>query len=169
MSRENAVKALAVSAALLAPCFWHKALVAGDLGSHLYNLWLVQLAKSGHAPGLWISAQWTNVLFDWMLESFASFLPIHLAGRAAAYITVLTFFWGAFSFVSVARGRTAWAIAPLLAMVAFGWTFQIGFFNYYLSLGLAFVGISLFWIQRGWWRIVPVILSPIILIAHPFG
>lgn len=169
MSRVNAVKVLAVSATLLAPCFWHKALVAGDLGSHLYNAWLVQLAKSGQAPGLWISAQKTNVLFDWMLEGFASFLPIHLAGRAAVYISVLTFFWGAFSFVSVARGRPAWVIAPLLAMVAFGWTFQVGFFNYYLSLGLAFAGISLFWMQRGWRRIVPIILSPIIVIAHPFG
>ena len=169
MSRENSMKVLTVSATLLAPCFWHKALVAGDLGSHLYNAWLVQLAKSGQAPGLWISSQWTNVLFDWMLEGFASFLPIHLAGRAAVYITVLTFFWGAFSFISVGSGRPAWFIAPLLAMVAFGWTFQIGFFNYYLSLGLAFVGISLFWNQRGWRRIVPIILSPIIAIAHPFG
>jgi hypothetical protein len=169
MSRENSVKVLALSAALLVPCFWHKALVAGDLGSHVYNAWLVQLVKSGQAPGLWISGQWTNVLFDWMLEGFARFLPIHFAGRVAAYITVLTFFWGAFSFVSMARGRPAWVITPLLAMVAFGWTFQIGFFNYYLSLGLAFVGISLFWSQRGWRRIVPIILSPIIVIAHPFG
>ena len=169
MSRESSVKVLAISAALLAPCFWHRALVAGDLESHLYNAWLVQLVKSGQAPGLWISEQRTNVLFDWMLEGFASFLPIHLAGRAAVYITVLTFFWGAFSFVSVARGRPAWVIAPLLAMVAFGWTFQIGFFNYYLSLGLAFFGISVFWMQRDWRRIVPVILSPIIAIAHPFG
>jgi hypothetical protein len=169
MSRENWVKVLAVSAALLAPCFWHKALVAGDLGSHLYNAWLVQLEKSGQAPGLWIAPQWTNVLFDWMLEGFANFLPIHLAGRAAVYITVLTFFWGAFAFVSVAKGRPAWVIAPLLGMVAFGWTFQIGFFNYYLSLGLAFVGIAVFWNQRGWRRIVPMILSPIIAVAHPFG
>ena len=169
MSSESSVKVLAISAALLAPCFWHKALVAGDLGSHLYNAWLVHLVKSGQAPGLWISAQRTNVLFDWMLEGFASFLSIHLAVRVAAYITVLTFFWGAFSFVSVARGRPAWVITPLLAMVAFGWTFQIGFFNYYLSLGLAFVGISVFWSQRGRRRIVPIILSPIIVIAHPFG
>ena len=107
---------------LLVPCIWHKALVGGDLASHLYNTWLVQLVKSGQAPGLWISAQWTNVLFDWMLEGFARFLPIHLAGRVAVYVSVLTFFWGAFSFVSVARGRPAWVIAPLLAMAAFGWT-----------------------------------------------
>lgn len=169
MSHENSVKFLAVSAALAVPCFWHQALVAGDLGSHLYNAWLVQLTKSGQAPGLWISAQWTNVLFDWMLEGFASFLPIHLAGRVAVYVSVLTFFWGAFSFLSVARGRPAWVIAPLLAVVSFGWTFQIGFFNYYLSLGFAFLGISLFWSQRGWRRISSIIPSPIIAIAHPFG
>jgi len=169
MSRENWMKVLTASGLLLAPCFWHQALVAGDFGSHLYNAWLVQLTKSGQAPGLWISAQRTNVLFDWMLEGLGSFLPIHLAGRVAVYITVLTFFWGAFSFVSVARGRAAWVIAPLLAMVAFGWSFQIGFSNYYLSLGLAFIGISLFWTQRGWRRIAPLVLSPIIAIAHPFG
>jgi hypothetical protein len=169
MSRENSVKVFTVSVALLAPCFWHQHLVAGDLGSHVYNAWLVQLAKSKQAPGLWISTQWTNVLFDWMLEVFSSFLPIHLAGRVAVYIAVLTFFWSAFYFVSVARGRPPWTIAPLLAMVAFGWTFQVGFFNYYLALGLAFIGISFFWIERGWRRIVPIILSPIILLAHPFG
>jgi hypothetical protein len=169
MSRENSLKVLAISAALLVPCFWHKALVAGDLGSHLYNAWLVQLVKSGQAPGLWISGQWTNVVFDWMLEGFASFLPIHFAGKVAAYVTVLTFFWGAFSFVSAASGRAAWVLAPLLAVLAYGWTFQIGFFNYYLSLGLAFAGISLFWTNRGWRRIVPIILLPIIAIAHPFG
>jgi hypothetical protein len=169
MSRENWLKVLAVSVALLVPCFWHEALVAGDFGSHLYNAWLVQLARCGQAPGLWISAQWTNVLFDWMLEAFASFLPIHLAGKIAVYVTALLFFWAAFSFVSVASRRPAWVITPLLAMVTFGWTFQSGFCNYYLSLGLAFAGISFFWSQRGWRRIVPIVLSPIIAIAHPFG
>lgn len=169
MFRKNTVKVLIISVLLLVPCFWHRALVAGDLGSHLYNAWLVQLVRSGQAPGLWVSSQRTNVLFDWMLEGLASFLPIHFAGRVAVSIPVLMFFWGAFSFISVARGCPAWLIVPLLATVAFGWTFQAGFFNYYLSLGLAFIGISLFWVQRGWRRIVPIVLSPIIVIAHPFG
>jgi hypothetical protein len=169
MSRENWVKILVVSVALLLPCFWHKHLVAGDFGSHLYNVWLVQLVKSKHAPALWISAEWTNVLFDWILEACTRFLSIQLAGRVAVCITVLTFFWGAFALVSVPIGRPAWMVAPLLAMVAFGWTFQVGFFNYYLALGLAFVGISFFWMQKGWWRIVPITLSPLISLAHPLG
>lgn len=169
MSRESWLKVLGVSVGLLVPCFWHKALVAGDVGSHLYNTWLIELARSGQAPGLWISAQWSNVLFDWILETFASFLPIHLAGKVAVSLTVLVFFWGAFSFVSAASGRLAWVVSPALAMVTFGWTFQSGYSNYYLSLGLAFAGISFFWSQRSCWRIVPIILSPLIAIAHPFG
>jgi hypothetical protein len=162
-------RVLIISAVLLVPCFWHKPLLAGDLGSHVYNAWLAQLTTRGQAPGLWISAQWTNILFDWILSGLASVLPIRSAGKLAASLTVLLFFWGTFSFVSVASKRLAWTMTPLLAMATFGWTYQKGLVNFYLSLGLAFAELAFFWSQKGWRRIVPIILSPIIAAAHPFG
>src|ERR1700751_872813 len=54
----------AISAAVLLPCFWHKHIEAGDLASHTYNAWLAQLIERGHAPGLYLASQWTNILVD---------------------------------------------------------------------------------------------------------
>ena len=39
----------AISAALLAPCYWHAQIEAGDLASHVYNAWLGQLIERGQA------------------------------------------------------------------------------------------------------------------------
>ncbi len=52
---------LAVSAAVLIPCFWHRRIEAGDLGSHVYNAWLAQLIEKGQAPGLYIAKRWNNI------------------------------------------------------------------------------------------------------------
>ena len=67
------------------------------------------------------------------------------AQRIAVSIAVLTFVWGAFAFVSaVARGR-AWHLLPCIAMLAYGWVFHMGFFNFYLSMGLCFWAMRLAW------------------------
>ena len=63
-----------ISVVFVVPCFWHRHIIAGDLGSHTYNAWLVQLIKEGHAPGLWVKNIWQNVLFDWMLSGLSSLL-----------------------------------------------------------------------------------------------
>src|SRR3984893_16871570 len=60
-------QAMAISAGLLIPCFWHRRIEAGDLGSHVYNAWLAQLIERGQAPGLYLARQWNNVLFDLLL------------------------------------------------------------------------------------------------------
>ena len=58
---------------------------------------------------------------------------------------MLTFVWGAFGFISVvARGR-AWHLLPCIAMLAYGWVFHMGFFNFYLSMGLCFWAMRLAW------------------------
>src|SRR5689334_13625763 len=59
--------ALLVSLLLLIPVFWQPRLQAGDLSSHIYNAWLVNLIEHGKTPGLIVVRQWTNVLFDWLL------------------------------------------------------------------------------------------------------
>src|ERR1700676_4216222 len=50
--RTHAVGLIAISALILAPCFWHRRIAASDLGSHLYNAWLAHLIRPGQAPGL---------------------------------------------------------------------------------------------------------------------
>jgi len=54
-------------------------------------------------------------------------------------------------------------------MVSYGYTFHMGFLNYYISLGLGFWGVAIFWRGRGWERIVPFLFAPIIILANPLG
>lgn len=167
--REHGLKLVLISALLLLPCFWHRWLVAGDFGSHLYNAWLEQLIERGQAPGLWIAPQWNNVLFDFLLSGLGKLMPLGVAGKIAVSAALLLFFWGAFTFVAVVNQRLPWSISPLLLAITYGWTFQEGLFNYYLSLGLAFWGLAFFWKRKGWQRLIPLLVSPLILMAHPIG
>jgi hypothetical protein len=167
--REHWVRFLAASGLLLVPCFWHREIVADDLGSHLYNAWLAQLIRHGQAPGLWIARQWTNVLFDFLLSGLGSFFGFRAAEKIAVSLAVLIFFWGTFALVSAATRRAPWFLLPCIALAAYGWTFHMGFFNYYLSLGLAFFGLAIFWRGQGWERLVAVAIAPIVAVAHPLG
>lgn len=68
---EPAVEAaliVAVSIALLIPCFWQDHIEAGDLSSHVYNAWLASQVERGAVPGLTLSHQWTNILSDVALQ-----------------------------------------------------------------------------------------------------
>ena len=160
---------LAVSALVLVPCFWHREIVSSDLGSHLYNAWLVQLIQHGQAPGLWLSTQRTNVLFDWMLSGLGSIFGLRIGERVAVSIAVLVFFWGTFALLSAAVRRSPWYLTPVIAMVTYGWTFHLGFFNYYLALGLSFFCLAIVWRGRGWELLVALALAPLVLAAHPLG
>ncbi len=136
---------LVVSLPLLAPCFWHSRIQAGDLGSHVYNTWLAQLVARGQAPGLAVVPQATNILFDLLLSGFNTLFGMAAAQRIAVAIAVLVFAWGAFAFVSAVAGRRAWNLFPAIAMLAYGWVFHMGFFNFYLSLGLCLAAMALTW------------------------
>jgi len=135
----------AASAAILIPCFWQSRLQAGDLASHLYNAWLAGLVEHGQAPGLAIARQTTNVLFDLLLKFLLEHAGAEAAQRISVSLAVLVFVWGAFTFVTQAAGRRPWALLPVLAMLAYGWTFQMGLFNFYLSLGLCLWAMALAW------------------------
>jgi hypothetical protein len=158
-----------ISIILLIPCFWHTRIEAGDLGSHVYNAWLAQLIQRGQAPGLWLAQQRNNVLFDLLLGDFGSLFGLGIAEKLAVSVAVLTFFWGSFAFVSAASGRPSWFLAPALAMFTYGWTFHAGFFNYYLSLGLAFLGVAILWRGGTRARLSLIVLVPFIWLAHPLG
>jgi hypothetical protein len=161
-----------VSAVVLIPCFWHRHIVASDLGSHLYNAWLAQLIRHGQAPGLYLSGQLTNVLFDWMLSAFSVF-GFAAAEKIAVPICVLIFFWGGFALVAACTEqcteRAPWMLAPLIALFAYGWTFHIGLYNYYLAIGISFFCMALF--IRGTWaeRALIIPCLAVVAMAHPFG
>ncbi len=161
--------AVGVSILVLLPCVWHRRIEAGDLGSHIYNAWLSQLIGRGQAPGLYMVPQWTNVLADVALARLGSALGFTAAEKIVAGLSVLIFFWGAFALITVMTKRPPWLLVPGIAMVAYGYTFQMGFLNYYLSLGLAFWAIALLW--RGgkadW--IIGLAMSGLVLSAHLMG
>src|SRR5271170_1174955 len=167
--RQHIWRILAISAAVLAPVFWHRNIAAGDLGSHLYNAWLAQLIRHGQAPGLWLAPRWNNVLFDYLLVALGRFVSLHAAEKIAVSLAVLIFFWGAFALVCAATRRAPWLLCPAIAMFSYGYSFEMGFLNFYISLGLAFFGIAIFWRGRGWERLLPIALAPLAMLAHPLG
>ena len=132
-----------LSIVVLIPCFWQRRIQAGDLSSHIYNSWLVQQIELGKTPGLVIAPMSTNVLFDLILGGLFRIAGPEPAQRIAVSIAVLIFFWGAFAFISAASGRRPWYLAPCLMMLAYGWVFHIGFFNFYLAIGLSLWALTL--------------------------
>ncbi|MGB6431095.1 MAG: hypothetical protein WBF06_10950 [Candidatus Acidiferrales bacterium] len=167
--KERYGRMAAISAALLVPCYWHARIEAGDLASHIYNAWLSQLIERGQAPGLYIANRWDNVLFDVVLMKLAGVVGLGWAEKIAVSACVLIFFWGAFAFMSAAARRAPWFLVPGIAMVAYGWTFHMGFMNYYVSLGFAFAGAALFWRGREVDWIVGIALAALAFVAHPLG
>jgi hypothetical protein len=167
--RQHALQLLAISAAVLTPVFWHRNVAAGDLGSHLYNAWLAQLVSHGYAPGLWLAPRWNNALFDLLLGALGHFISLHTAEKIAVSLAVLIFFWGTFVLVCAATRRAPWLLCPVIAIFSYGYSFEMGFLNFYMSLGLAFFGIAIFWRGRGWERWIAVALAPLAMLAHPLG
>lgn len=160
---------VAISAILLLPCFWHKRIEAGDLASHTYNAWLAQLIERGDAPGVYLVRQWNNVLVDISLVKLGGVVGLAAAEKIVVSGCVLIFFWGAFAVIAAATHRPPWFLVPAIAMIAYGWTFQMGFMNYYASLGFAFFAIALFWRGHAVDWIAGVLLSGLTLLAHPMG
>lgn len=163
------MRVISISAALSLPCLWHGHIEAGDLASHAYNAWLAQLIEKGQAPGLYLSWQWSNVLFDLALWKLGTWLGIAPAEKFIVTCCVLVFFWGVFSLVSTVTGNIPWFLAPVIAMLAYGYVFNMGFFNYYLSIGLASFALALFWRGHPLDLLCGAVLIPLTLLAHPLG
>jgi hypothetical protein len=158
-----------VSLFLLVPCFWHAHIEAGDLGSHVYNAWLVQLVQQGKAPGVYTVWQWDNILFDLLLFYSAKVFGFVAAEKIAVSLCVLIFFWGLFLLMKAVSGKPPWLLIPLNAMLCYGYTFHSGFMNYYLSLGLACLGLSFVWPMQKKGVVIAAMLAPFMLLAHPLG
>jgi hypothetical protein len=167
--RDKAWLVMGCSVLAVLPCLWHRRIEAGDLGSHVYNAWLAQLIAHGQAPGLYIARQWTNVLFDVSLLRIANLFGFATAEKIVVCGCVLIFFWGVFAFVSAVTGRAPWFLAPAIAMLAYGYSFNMGFVNYYLSIGLACASMALLWLSwKGNW-LPALVLAGLAFAAHPLG
>src|SRR5262245_14593268 len=167
--RDNAVAVVLVSLLLLIPCFWHTHIQAGDLGSHIYNAWLAQLAERQPISGGIVVRQWSNVLFDLMVRHTASRFGFLAAEKIAVSIVALVFFWGAFAFLTCVSGRAPWLLTPLLAILAYGYAFHMGFMNYCLSIGLAFLALAAAWHGGAGDWLVAVVFAALAFLAHPLG
>ncbi len=163
------LRLLIISAIVLVPCYWHHHIEAGDLASHVYNAWLVQLIKDGQMPGLWLAKRWNNVFFDYSLSGLGKILGWVAAEKIATSGAVLIFFWGAFALASAISRSLPWFILPCVAIFTYGWTFEMGFMNCYISFGLAFFALAILVRGRGWQRGFAVVLMPFIWFAHPLG
>ena len=168
LQKHYAVLAL-VSIVVLIPCFWLPRIEAGDLASHSYNAWLVSLVQKGSAPGLWIAPQSNNILVDVLLLELGKLIGFSAGEKMVAALAVLIFVWCAFAVATVASGRAAWQVLPLLMMFAYGWTFHMGFFNFYFSLGISFVALATVWKAQPRRYLLALLLVPLIWLAHPLG
>ncbi|PYT49528.1 MAG: hypothetical protein DMG43_15915 [Acidobacteria bacterium] len=167
--RQFKLSVVLLSVLLVLPCVWHRRIEAGDLASHVYNAWLAQLIEKGQAPGLYLSNQWNNVLFDVALLRAAKLVGFPAAQRIVVSVCVLIFFWGVFAFVGTITERPPWFLTPCIAMLAYGYSFNMGFINYYLSLGLACFGLAILWRGRGFAWIAGALIALLAVLAHPIG
>jgi hypothetical protein len=163
------LQALAVSALTIVPCLWHRHIEAGDLGSHVYNAWLVQLIAKGQAPGLYVAPQWNNILFDVTLLHVANWVGFAAAEKIVVSACVLIFFWGVFAFASAVTYQAPWPLTPCIAMLAYGYSFNMGFMNYYLSIGFGSLCLAMVWrdARRNWIFALPILA--LVVAAHPMG
>jgi len=166
--RDNLIRVVLLSILFLVPCFWQTRIQAGDLASHVYNVWLVSLISQGKIHGLSIVPQSTNVLFDLELDCLARHVGLDVAQRIAVSLAVLIFVWGAIAFIFAAAGRNWWFTAPCVAMLAYGFVYEIGFFNFYLSMGICLWYLAIFWDVNWRRRIAITPLLALAWVAHPF-
>jgi hypothetical protein len=167
--RASKLRILFLSAVLVIPCWWHRHMEAGDLGSHVYNAWLAQLIEKGQAPGLYIANQWNNILFDVALLRAANLFGLAVAEKLMVSACVLVFFWGVFAFIRTISEQPPWFLTPATAMLSYGYSFSMGFMNYYLSLGLACFGLAILWRMRRFEWIAAIPFAVLALLAHPIG
>jgi hypothetical protein len=178
--REHWLRVAVVSLFLSIPCLWHEHIEAGDLDSHVYNAWLAQLTARGRAPGLYLAKRWSNILVDLALLKIGNLLGFAAAEKIVVLLWVLIFFWGAFALIAAVTARAPWSLLPCLVMLSYGWTFNAGFLNYYVSLGLGFLVIAIAWrvletcesniLNQGRAEImVSLVLAALVWIAHPQG
>ncbi len=139
---------------------------------------LQRLARPTHrerpGPRPLLATQFSNVLFDITLSHLANIFGFWIAEKVAVSACVLIFFWGVFALISAVADDPQWILMPCIATLAYGYAFNMGFMNYYLSLGLGAFCLSLVWPVTTWeGKEADCIIAALILIlawlAHPIG
>jgi len=156
-----------LSLVLLVPCLWQPHIAAGDLASHAYNAWLVQLIHARKASGLYLTSPSTNVLFDYLLDGLTPAIGAEGAQRAAVAVAVLMFFWSAFALTSVITKRLPWVVTPMLAILAYGTVFNMGLFNYYVGGALSLAALAVLWNATFWDVAIALLLLVLAWLAQP--
>jgi hypothetical protein len=151
--------------AFTVPCVWQQHIQANDLSSHLYNAWLANRAAAGDLKGIYVVSQYSNIFFDvllsWLLKSFS----VIVTERIAVILSVQIFFWGCFALASAVSGRAAWRIAPFLGLLAYGVVFRMGFFNFYISVGICCGAIALVWWKDSQTSPARWLAAPLLILA----
>jgi hypothetical protein len=166
--RNGLIRIALLSILFVIPCFWQSRIQAGDLSSHVYNAWLASLISQGKIPGLWIARQSNNVLFDLDLEWLMRYVGSGAAQRIAVSSMALIFAWGAMAFIFAVVGRNWWFALPSVAMLAYGFVYEMGFFNFYLSMGICLWYLAIFWQARWKLQLAITPLLALAWLAHPF-
>ena len=147
--------------ALFLPCFWTARVQGGDLGSHVFNAWLVQEVKAHPVAGVEVTTQFHNVLFDVVLEYALKVTGSpDLAARIGVALALACFTGGVLIWTGFQLSAT-----PLLLLLAHGWVLQAGFLNFYASAGLMLGALGM-WRRN---RIAAVLLALLAVSAHLLG
>ena len=166
--RKNLLLIAIVSALVLIPCFWLHHAGWGDFPSHVYNAWLASQVERGELPGLTLAHLHTNFLTDVILEWLIPHVGLSGAQRIVLSISVLLMFWGMFAIVAAISRRQPWWLAPILAMLCYGWAFHLGFLNSYVSTAICFWTFALLWSGA---RVIDgsaaILLTVLAAMAHP--
>jgi hypothetical protein len=165
--RERLGLAVIISTLLLIPCFWLPIVSTADLQSHLYNAWLVQLVEAGRTPGLRIVHQSTNMAVDFVLARLVARWGASTAERVLTAGVVLVFFWGAFRFIGAVHRDPPYCLAPWLAVLSYGYVFQLGLLNFYLSAGIVLWALALSWGSDLRHLAIACALGLLAVTAHP--
>jgi hypothetical protein len=136
----------------------------GDLHSHVYNAWLARLAARGEVPGVVVVGTWTNVLVDHLLERLLAIFSVPVAETLAMLLLAEAFLWSSFVFCRALTRRSCWEWLPVLGSLALGWTFQMGFANWYASAALSLLAAAVA-LGSSRWRVRVGVAMPLILLA----
>jgi len=158
---------LGTSALIVLPCLWSSIVTPADLQSHLYNAWLANLISLGEAPGLFVAAQNTNVLIDWIFAWGLHSGSAMATEKVVCALLVLLFFWGAVRFLRAVHHGFEWSFCPWLAILSYGLLFQAGFLNFYLASGLILWALALAWDGSVRRLMAALPLVAIAWLAHP--
>jgi hypothetical protein len=155
-----------VSLLIVLPLFCLPRLLAGDFPSHVYNAWLTNQIHRGQLPGLEISSKTSNIAADVLLSALLRTSNVYLAEHIVAAFTILILFWGAFKIVRAISGRDPLRLAPLIAILVYGFVFQMGLLNFCLSLGFCFLLFDQWTKSRKDWVAI-VCLTALAWMSHP--